>query len=47
MDLLLHYDTVTALAVHGDPDVAVELIASVEAVLAAMLTRSHSNSHSL
>ena len=51
----IHHDTpsdfphivpVTAVAAHVDPAVVVELMGSVEEVLYAMLTTSHSNSHS-
>ena len=40
------YAAVTAVAANVDPAIAVELDASLEEVLVAMLTRSHSNSHS-
>ena len=37
---------VTAVAANEDPALAVKFIASVEQVLAALVTHSHSNSHS-
>ena len=37
---------VTAVATDEDPSLALHLIASIEEVLAAMVTHSHSNSHS-
>ena len=40
------YAAVTAVTVKVNPAIAVEWIASVEEVLAKMLTLSHSNSHS-
>ena len=40
------YAAVTVVAVDEDPALAVELIASVEEVLAVMVTCSHSNSQS-
>ena len=45
--LVLGGSSLTAVASNVDPAVAVELLASVEAVLAAMLTNSHSNSGNL
>ena len=39
------YAMVAVVAANVYPAIAVELIASVEAVLAAMLTHIHSNSH--
>ena len=46
MSHALAYAAVTAKADNVDAAVAVELDASVEEVLAAMLTCGHSNSHS-
>ena len=40
------YAAVTAVLANEDPALAVRWIASVEELLAAMVTRRHSNSHS-